>query len=271
MTLANQAVHIAIVDVVYWTLWAEIRFYLAVLVLSAFGITRGRVIGLMWAWLAAAGIEELGILPPGLAGHLDIMVQAQWAHYFIAGMALCLVYRYGWSVQLGIIVVLAWANAIYRAVGFAAQVSVRYHQTIHPLPVAVIVTCIFIVMALIASRVTARLQRPWFVTAGSLTYPLYLVHAYIGFIVFGLVERYLNKWLLLALLVATMLAVSYAVHRYAEARMGPVLKSGLTRISGAARASISLPAGGRHAASGQGSAQAPNADHVPDPGSAADS
>lgn len=252
MTMANQAVHIANVDVVYWTLWAEIRFYVVVLVLSALGITKGRVIGLMWAWLAATGIEELRVLPASVTGHLDIMVQAQWAHYFIAGMALCLVYRYGWSVQLGVIFVLAYANAIYRAIGFAAQVSARYHQTIHPLPVAVIVTCIFIVMALIASRATVRLQRRWFVAAGALTYPLYLVHAYIGFIVFRLAGHYLDKWLLLALMVATMLGAAYVVHRYAETWLAPVLKSGLTRVSDGARTGILPPARGRHAARGQG-------------------
>jgi peptidoglycan/LPS O-acetylase OafA/YrhL len=264
-------VHIPNVDVVYWTLWVEIRFYLVILVLSAFGITRGRVIGLLWAWLAAVGIEELGVLPPGLASHTDIAVQALWAHYFIAGMALCLVYRYGWSVQLAIIVVLAWANAIYRAVRFAAQVSGRYHQVIHPLPVAVIVTLIFIVMALVASRVTARFQRPWFAAAGALTYPLYLVHAYIGFIVFRLAGRYLNKWLLLALLVAAMLGAAYLIHRYAEARIAPLLKSGLTRISDAARARIVPLPRGRHATSSPARAQPPNAYSRPDPGPAADS
>jgi peptidoglycan/LPS O-acetylase OafA/YrhL len=271
MTLANQAVHIPNVDVVYWTLWAEIRFYLVILVLSAFGITRGRVIGLLWAWLAVVGIEELGVLPLSLASHMDIVVQAQWAHYFIAGMALCLVYRYGWSVQLAIIVPLAWANAIYRAVRFAAQVSDRYHQVIHPLPVAVIVTFTFIVMALIASRVTARFQRPWFAAAGALTYPLYLVHAYIGFIVFGLAGRYLNKWLLLALLVAVMLGAAYLINRYVEARIAPLLKSGLTRISDAARPRIIPPPRGRHAASSQERAQLPNAYSRPDPGPAAGS
>jgi peptidoglycan/LPS O-acetylase OafA/YrhL len=185
-------------------------------------------------------------------------------------MALCLVYRYGWSVQLAIIVVLAWANAIFRAVRFAAQVSDRYHQVIHPQPVTVIVTFTF-VMALIASRVTARFQRPWFATAGALTYPLYLVHASIGFIVFGLVGRYLNRWLLLALLVATMLGAAYLIHRYVEARIAPLLKSGLASMSDAAGPRIIPPPRGRHAASSRDGAQPPNAYSGPDPDPAADS
>ena len=247
MTMGNQATRIPNIDVVYWTLWAEIRFYFVVLALSVFRITRGRVIGLMWVWLAATGIEELHVLPATLTDHLDVLVQAQWSHYFIAGMALCLVSRYGWSVQLGLVFGLAYANAIYRAVGFAALVSNREHQEIHPVPVAIIVTCIFIVMTLIASRVTSRLVRPWFASAGALTYPLYLVHAYIGFIVFTLAARYVNKWLLLAALIVVMLGVAHLINRQVEARLAPSLKSGLTRISDAAKARLPFRSRGRHA------------------------
>jgi len=41
MTMLNSLPNIPNVDVVYWSLWAEIRFYLLVLVLAWIGITRG--------------------------------------------------------------------------------------------------------------------------------------------------------------------------------------------------------------------------------------
>jgi peptidoglycan/LPS O-acetylase OafA/YrhL len=204
LTMFNSLPNIPNVDVVYWTLWAEIRFYLIVFVLAWIGISRSRIILVMWLWLAATAVIEAGVLPAGPASKIDLLVQSQWSHYFIAGMALCLIYRTGFTWPLGVILVLAYSNAIYQAINFAHTVSARYHQVLH-LPVVVsIITLIFVVMTLIAFRVTRRLGRPWFAFAGALTFPLYLVHAYNGFVLFNLFGGHVNRWVLLvALLLLT--------------------------------------------------------------------
>jgi peptidoglycan/LPS O-acetylase OafA/YrhL len=230
MTMLNAVAHIANIDVVYWTLYAEIRFYLLIFVLAWIGITRTRVIGVLWAWLAATAVIELHVLPAGPAGTLDILVQSQWSHYFIGGMALCLIYRTAFSWQLGAILIVAYANAVYHAINFGHLVASRYHQPLDSAVIAAVVTLIFIVMTLIAFRVTRRLGRPWFAKAGALTYPLYLVHAYSGFAIINLIGRYLNRWLLLSVMVTGMCGMAYAVHRFIEARLGARLKRVLTRV-----------------------------------------
>jgi peptidoglycan/LPS O-acetylase OafA/YrhL len=232
MTMLNAVAHIANIDVVYWTLYAEIRFYFLVFVLAWAGITRSRVIALLWSWLAATAIIEAHVLPAGIATTLDILVQSQWSHYFIGGMALCLIYRTRFSWQLGAILVLAYANAAYQAINFGHLVANRYHQPLHSPVIAAVITVIFIVMTLIAFRVTRRLGRPWFAVAGALTYPLYLVHAYNGFVIINLIGRYLNRWVLLVVMVAGMCTVAYAIHRLIEARLAGRLKRALTRLVG---------------------------------------
>ncbi len=198
MTMLNSVAHIPNVDVVYWTLYAEIRFYLVVFVLAWAGISRSRVIAVLWAWLAATAVVESHVVPASLATTADILVQSQWSHYFIAGMALCLIYRTGFSWQLGAILAIAYANAVYQAIHFGRLVASRYHQTLHSAVIAVVITVIFVVMTLIALRVTRQLGRPWFAVAGALTYPLYLVHAYNGFVIINLIGRHLNRWVLLS-------------------------------------------------------------------------
>ncbi len=234
LTMLNSLPNIANVDVVYWTLWAEIRFYLLVFVLAWIGITRARVITAAWLWLAATAVIEAGILPAGLAGPADLLVQSQWSHYFIAGMALCLIYRTGFSWQLGAVLVVAYCNAAYQAVSFAHRVAGRYHQALHPPVIVAVVTVIFIVTTLIALRVTRRIGRPWFAVAGALTYPLYLVHAYNGFALFNLFGGAVNRWVLLAAMITCMCCVAYAVHRLVEVRFAPRLKRALVRFADAA-------------------------------------
>jgi peptidoglycan/LPS O-acetylase OafA/YrhL len=247
LTMANQALHIGNLDVVYWTLWAEIRFYLVILMLVWIGITGARVIATMWLWLAATAVIEAHILPAGLSVTIDVLVQSQWSHYFIAGMALCLIYRVGWSWQLGGILVLTYGNAIYRALGFARLVSVRYHQPMHPQVIAAIVTCIFVLLTLVAMRVTRPLARPWMAAAGALTYPLYLVHAYVGFVLFDVASAAVNRWVLLAGVIAIMICTALAIHRLIELKCGPLLRQGLAGLADSAGRALRGVPGRRYA------------------------
>lgn len=234
LTMVNSLPNIANVDVVYWTLWAEIRFYLLVFVLAWIGITRVRVITMLWLWLAATAIIEARVLPAGPAARIDLIVQSQWSHYFIAGMALCVVYRTGFCWQLGAILMLTYGNAVYQGVNFAHRVAGRYHQVLHPLVIAVVITAIFIAITLIALRVTRRFGRPWFAAAGALTYPLYLVHAYNGFTLFNIFGGAVNRWVLLAAMITGMGCAAYAIHRLVEVRFAPRLKRALARLADAA-------------------------------------
>ena len=234
LTMLNAVPHIANVDVVYWTLYAEIRFYLLVFVLTWVGITRARVVMLLWVWLAATAVLEAHVLPAGSAAKIDLIVQSQWSHYFIAGMALCLIYRTGFSWQLGIILVIAYANAVYQAINFGDLVSQRYHQPLHSSVIAAVITVIFVLITLIALRVTRRLGRPWFAIAGTLTYPLYLVHAYNGFVLINLVGGVVNRWVILAAMIIGMGCAAYAIHRLVEAPLAARLKRALTRLASAA-------------------------------------
>jgi peptidoglycan/LPS O-acetylase OafA/YrhL len=234
LTMVNSLPNIANVDVVYWTLWAEIRFYLLVFVLAWIGITRVRVITMLWLWLAATAIIEARVLPAGPAGKIDLIVQSQWSHYFIAGMALCVIYRAGFCWQLAAILTLTYGNAVYQGVNFAHRVAGRYHQVLHPLVIAAVITAIFIAITLIALRVTRRFGRPWFAVAGALTYPLYLVHAYNGFALFNIFGGAVNRWVLLAAMITGMGCAAYAIHRLVEVRFAPRLKRALARLADAA-------------------------------------
>jgi len=233
LTMFNALRNIGNVDVVYWTLWAEIRFYLLVFVLAWTGITRVRVITVLWLWLAATAVMEARILPAGPAGKIDLIVQSQWSHYFIAGMALCLIYRTGFSWPLGAVLAIAYGNAVYQAINFAHRVSDRYHQALHPPVIIAVITVIFVVTTLIAFRVTRRLGRPWFAVAGALTYPLYLIHAYNGFVLFNLLGGAANRWVLLVAMVTGMGCAAYAIHRLVEVPFGPRLKRALIRLADA--------------------------------------
>jgi peptidoglycan/LPS O-acetylase OafA/YrhL len=180
----------------------------------------------LWGWLAATFVFQAGLLPHAT----DLVLNTQFSHYFIAGMALCLIHRYGVTRQTLAIVAIALGNAVYRGIGFADRVGIRYHTEIHRSAVVAIIIAIFAVMLAVALRLTHRLGRPWFAVLGALTYPLYLVHAHIGFVIFDRLGDQANHILLVAATMALMVGVAAALHYGIERPLAPRLKRLLDRI-----------------------------------------
>lgn len=228
LTMFNSVPNIPNIDVVYWTLWSEIRFYALILVLTWIGITRSRMIGVLWGWLTLTLLLQSGLLPSSLRSVADLVVQSQFSHYFIAGMALCMAYRFGLSWQIGAIAVACLGNAVYRGIEFAGKVGTRYHTEISSAVVVAIIITIFTVMTLVALRVTRALGRPWFAVVGALTYPLYLIHAHVGFVIFARLGDNVQSYLLLVGTMALMGLLAYAIHALIERPLAPVLKQVLT-------------------------------------------
>lgn len=72
-------------------------------------------------------------------------------------------------------------------------------------------------------------MRRWLAAAGNLTYPLYLIHMYVGFALIDLLRRQVPAGLLLPAITAFMLAVSWIIHRYVERPMGTKLRQAMKR------------------------------------------
>ncbi|GAA0600004.1 hypothetical protein GCM10009534_38010 [Kribbella sandramycini] len=208
LTMLNPLARLPDVDPGYWTLWAEIRFYLIVAVLLFFVATPRRVAVIAWAWLGLTAVFELGLLPI----RADLVLNTQYAHYFIAGMALAMIHRFGpsrsWLALLG----LCQLNAIYRGVQYAEQLSERYHATIHPAVVTGLIVVFFWVLLASALHLTPGTTGRRLAALAATTYPLALIHGQIGFIVFQRLGDRGNKYLLLAGTTAAVLITAYVIH-----------------------------------------------------------
>ncbi|WP_164842617.1 acyltransferase family protein [Actinoplanes solisilvae] len=86
LTMLAEPFGFPLVDTVYWTLWAELRFYLMFALLVAWGLSCRRVAGFATVWLIS------GLVLPDWG---DVVTMPQYAPYFVIGLALCLMRRYG--------------------------------------------------------------------------------------------------------------------------------------------------------------------------------
>lgn len=224
LTMLQEFVRVDSLDGVYWTLAVELKFYFLVLLLVTFRQVQ-RLQHFLVAWLAAS------ILLDTLGGPtlLQFLLFPTYSYLFIAGATFLLVRLHGCSAPRLALLAGSYAGSIYHALRNMELVQRELAATFDPVVVILIITVCFSVFFLIALGKTALLDRPGFVAWGALTYPLYLLHENIGFMLFNALDSHVPAYLLLITVAALMLAASYVVHRFVERRYAPSLKQVLER------------------------------------------
>ncbi|MEV5511296.1 acyltransferase family protein [Streptomyces orinoci] len=215
LTMLQDPVGVDRVDSVYWSLWAEVRFYLLFIIVARKGLTYKRLVIFCLGW-AVAGLfaAKLG------NGLLRTVIMPENCWYFIAGIALYLIYRFKSNALLWAIV--GGCFLIGQHFLITAHRSNQYYSGLKaPLwPALVLLALIFAVMGAVAAGFTNNISWRWLPTAGALTYPLYLLHEDIGWIFIRHMEHRLHPYVILAILLIALSITSWLVHRWIERPLG---------------------------------------------------
>ncbi|MEV4417999.1 acyltransferase [Catellatospora sp. NPDC049609] len=218
LTMLQSGLGVTDQDWSYWSLGAELRFYLLFAIVAWLGVTYRRVVYFCTLWTIVAVFSTTWN-----QGWVSAMIVADSAPYFVAGIVLFLIHRFGPNLLLWGLVGLNWLIALYRLDGYPAVVNFHHNWWI----VAAVVTVFWAIMIAVALGAFRAVRGRSWVTAGALTYPLYLIHQSIGqTLVLGL-RRHVSHWLLLAGTVVLMLGAAWLIHRYVERPAGTRLKHGL--------------------------------------------
>lgn len=210
-----------------WTLWAEARFYLlfALCVLWR-GATRRRVLLFCVLWTAGAVFAD--------AAHNALLQQVlmpDYAPFFIGGIGLYLVHRYGHDATAWSVVAVGWLLGQHYAVRelvAPAHVAAFHHRT--QFTVIALVTLAFAAVAVVTLTPAARAPWRWLTTAGALTYPFYLVHEHLGWVAIPALHHdlHLPAPVVLAATPVVMLALAWLLHRFVERPLAPRVKRALS-------------------------------------------
>jgi peptidoglycan/LPS O-acetylase OafA/YrhL len=215
LTMVPFAFKQTFVDGVYWSIVVEVTFYAWVALFIACGVFRQHQLIILAVWLVVTVGNELW-LGSALANKLFI---TRYACYFVLGILSYRIFAASRRPSLAELVI-----------GLAALLlSLKSDHHVHSwmqanytgmlawsAPVSLAKTCAFLVLLHICVRVTPILPQRVCTLLGGLTYPLYLLHASAGFVLFHHLHTALNRWAALALVTALMLALSYLVYRFVE-------------------------------------------------------
>lgn len=225
MTMMGGFWDVEPMDGSYWSLFVEMRFYaLVMLVLLFQKIQHAQLI--LAAWLVATLVLEVFH-----SGHLRYLLITDYSAFFIAGATFFLIWANGISVARLAIVVASWLIATYKSLAEMARFDVHFHTHMNRYQVMALITLFFLAMALIALRRTGVLARKRWLMAGAMTYPLYLLHQYLGFIVFNAAYPKVNAHVLFWGMLATVLCAALAVNVWLERPISVRMKAWLNRLT----------------------------------------
>ncbi|WP_413799747.1 acyltransferase family protein [Streptomyces iranensis] len=211
---------------VCWTLWAELRFYaLFALFVVLPGATRHRVVLFCAIWTLGSAFAEASDLPL-----LDVVLMPEYSSYFIGGMGIYLLHRFGhdalaWGI-IGISFLIGQHYAI-RELWHPANIDAFSYRS--ATGIIAVVAFGYVAVTLIALGKLNWANWRWLTVAGALTYPFYLVHEHLGWVVVQYLRRGLGlpSYATFGLTVLLMLGLAWLLYRFVEQRLAPVLKRAL--------------------------------------------
>ncbi|WP_157742387.1 acyltransferase family protein [Micromonospora chokoriensis] len=222
-TMLQTFVGIPNIDSVYWTLFVELKFYLLFAVVVWFGLTYKRVVLFCVLWMTAALYAEYSQVKP-----LIQFVEAGFAPYFVAGIALYLIYRFGpnlvaWGI-FGTSMVIGLITLGRRVDGQNADKPVVSFEVALP-----VMFLFFALMAGVALGWFSWFKWRGLTVIGALTYPVYLLHMQFSRIVVIRFHDSVSPWLLVAAFAAGVLLLAYLTNRFVERPLAKMLRRQLRK------------------------------------------
>jgi peptidoglycan/LPS O-acetylase OafA/YrhL len=229
MTMLSGYAGVDWIDGSYWSLFVEVKFYALVCVVLV--MRRMRDVELILVgWLLLSIVGEYW---PNK--YLRYFLILDYSAYFIAGATCFLIWSRGRSIARSGVVLLCLWLALFQSGKAVANMREHYNVEVETWVSGALITLLFVVMVLVALRATGAFGRTRWVVAGALTYPLYLIHQNVGYMVFNAAYPTVNAHVLFWGTFAAMLAAAYAVHVHVERRLAPVLTHAIGRVDESSR------------------------------------
>ncbi len=219
LTILNLYVGQEFIDGVYWTLLAELKFYVCVLLLLAVGVFDKFKI-----WLTVWMLMTVSFLIFKQPSFMGIFISPEYSAFFIAGIAFYIVTKEGYdSYYVGLLYaafVVGSANIYEQASGFMRNTD-QLEQV-----VSVIIVGFFFGLFFLISKDKIQIKTSKaLMLLGGMTYPLYLLHSMIGKVLFEQFDSVLHPYISLLLITSLMLFMSYFIHVIVEKRWANAIKN----------------------------------------------
>lgn len=220
------------IDGVYWTLFVEMKFYIFIvgtyLLLNKLKEFKIEYVVIFWLSLTLfyLPLHELFIFKV-----LNYFLILEWSSYFIAGMIFYQIYKNSSSIKYLVLLTISFTVSLYHAFLRIEPMEIKYNTSFSPLIIGVIIFIFYLIMYLVTTNKMKKINSPKLIELGLLTYPLYLIHQNIGFIIFNNFGAYFNKYLLAFITILLMITISFVLSKFYEPIVSGFFKAQLEKLT----------------------------------------
>ena len=221
-----KLLHQPMVDGVYWSIQYEVLFYAWVYVLVLARVFDRWQHVAVAIWLAIAALN-LWVIKSGV---LSLLFLSQYAGFFAAGIMLFRLRRQGFGAVNVLLLVAAMLISGIAANQEMKETLALYNAPYSPRLFFVIFVLIYWFMALAALH---RGDVPWagaMVALGALTYPLYLLHQMIGYLLITLLYPVVSGYGAVIVTVLVILLLAFVVQFGFERPVVSAVRRGLSSL-----------------------------------------
>jgi len=221
LTMIQQLIGISHVDGVYWTLTYELLFYFLVFFIFFIG-SQSILQKFLLFWPSITFILYL-------MGMDTLPYMGGYFYFFCSGVVLSMIcksaskYLY---VSLAFLLFLSVKYSLENSDLYSVQKGVEYSSAV----ITIVICSFFIMLFILKYDFFKFVKIPMSATLGKITYPLYLIHAHIGYIYLNMFANDGNKYYVVLFLICLMLFASYLIHKIIEERLHMFWKSIFTHI-----------------------------------------
>lgn len=237
MTMLSGFLGVKSIDGAYWSLFVEMKFYALVLIVLLLKLISAAK-NLLGIWLGFVLLLAKIHIP-----YIGFFLIPDYAPYFIAGAMFYIVYAEGTSFYKIGVITICYIAAVRGVVFNAVHMRQHYNSHYSDVTLAVILAVFFIVFFFISTGRTSKYASPKWLTIGALTYPLYLIHQNVGFMIFNVFYSHVNPHLIMFGTICLVLSVAYVVNICIERPYAKPIKTWLEkllRIEARSRTSASI-------------------------------
>lgn len=216
-----------VMDGSYWSISYEIVFYGWIFVLMMLGGFRRELYpAIIVGWLVVSVIDRAFFG----SSVMRYLLLTDESGFFCIGLVLYAAYREGYTVRNVVLLALSVAVALYQSMEMAQWNRENYGVGYSDPVVAISCLAIVAIIALAIRRRRSLLPAGMMLALGGISYPLYLLHQHIGYVIFNNVGVTASPEAVVAVTVLFLIGISYLLWRFADEPSRRLTRSALTRL-----------------------------------------